>query len=221
MSGCWRRVRWIATVLLVTGLAGCTDSLTVWPVAGTLRSDTAVDVPSLDGHWRMAGEGKDGPTLDVEQVPGERGVCRAGRVTYREDGNVTEVGDQTCFVDIAGYMLAEVRSVEPKAGFYRQYLVRLQSERIEVCTGFPVWVLLLELQKDGPVGFALDTLDYTLREQESGDLMVIISKPQPMRDFLATALPEAAAACDLNDQGIAWVAFERAEEEADADASEP
>jgi hypothetical protein len=162
----------------------------------------------------LAGEDEDGPILDVQQVPGDRGICRAGMVTYTESGNVTQVGDQTCFIDVAGYTVAEVRSVEPKAGFYRQYLVRLQADRIEVCTGLPVWVLLLELERGGRAGFSLDALDYTLRDQESGDLLVFISKPVPLLEFLATALPEAAAACDLNDQDIEWIAFERAEEEA-------
>jgi hypothetical protein len=221
MIRCRRLVTWIATMLLATGLAGCTDALTVWPVAGAVRGNAPVEVPSLSGRWRLAGEDEDGPILDVKQVPGDRGICRAGMVTYTESGNVTQVGDETCFLDIAGYTVAEVRSVEPKAGFYRQYLVRLQSERIEVCTGFPVWVLLLELQKGGGAGFALESLDYTLRERESGDLMVFISRPVPMLEFLATALPEAAAACDQNDEGVAWIAFERAEEENDGEQPAP
>lgn len=216
-----RWATWVATVLLAAGLAGCTDALTVWPVAAGARGDAAVDVPPLAGRWRAIDAGEDGPTLDVEQVPGERGTCRGGMVTYTEDGNATRIGDQTCFIDLAGYLVAEVRSVEPIASFYRQYLVKLQADRIEVCTGLPVWVLLAELQKEGGAGFTLESLDYTLRERESGDLMVFISRPQAMREFLAVALPEAAAACDRNEEGFVWIAFERVEPDTAAESTVP
>jgi len=198
-----------ATCLLAGGLAGCTDAITVWPVAQGVSVD-GVDVPPLAGHWRVAGGGADAPTLDVGHVPGERGQCRGGRVTYTENGNVSELGDQTCFIDIGGSLVAELRSVAPMAGFYRQYLVRADTERIEVCTGLPVWVIFAELQK-GPVGFALDTLQYTVRDQEIGDLMVFISRPQPLREFLEIALPEAVALCDRAADDFKWIAFERYE----------
>jgi hypothetical protein len=206
-----RRNAWFAIVLLVAGLAGCTDAITVWPVAGGAYDASVPHVPPVAGHWRVAGDDTDGPTLEVGHVPGDQASCRGGMVVYTESGNVTNVGDQTCFVDIDGSLVAEVRTVEPMARFYRQYLVRIEPDRIEVCTGLPVWVVLDELRKDSPVSYALDTLDYTVREQESGDLMVFISKPQPMREFLATALPEAAAACDRGANDFEWIAFERYE----------
>lgn len=206
-----RLLPWAATILLATGLAGCTDAITVWPVAAGVEGSAAVDVPPLAGHWRALEAGEGGPTLDVGHVPGEHGTCRGGMVSFTDSGEVTEIGDQTCFIDLAGNLLAEVRSVAPMAGFYRQYLVRIETDRIEVCTGLPVWVVLAKLQKEGPVGFDLDTLDHTVREQQAGDLMVFIAQPEPMREFLATALPEAAALCDRGDDDITWIAFERYE----------
>lgn len=205
---CWP-VLLLATCLLAGGLAGCTDAITVWPVAKGVRTD--VDVPPLAGHWRVAGTGAGAPTLEVGHVPGERGQCRGGRVAYTEDGNVSELGDQTCFVNIGGSLLAELRSVTPLAGFYRQYLVRIDTDRIEVCTGLPVWAIFSALQEQGPVGFSLDTLQYTVRDQETGDLMVFISRPQPLREFLEIALPEAVALCDRADNDLTWIPFERYE----------
>ena len=216
MNPCPRRKHWLAIVLAVAGLAGCTDAITVWPVAGGAHGTSVPNVPPVAGHWRVAGDDADGPTLDVGHVPGDGAQCRGGMVVYTESGNVTNLGDQTCFVDIEGSLLAEVRTVEPMARFYRQYLVRIEPERIELCTGLPVWVVLDELKKKSPVGYALDTLDYTVREQESGDLMVFISKPGPMREFLATALPEMAAACDRGAEGFEWVAFEPFEPDAES-----
>jgi hypothetical protein len=204
------------TCLLAGGLAGCTDAVTVWPIAQGVPLD-GVEVPPLAGHWRVAGEGEGAPTLEVGHVPGERSQCRGGRVTYTEGGDVSELGDQTCFVDLGGSLVAELRSVAPMAGFYRQYLVRVDSDRIEVCVGLPVWVILAELQK-GPVGFSLDTLQYTVRDQETGDLMVFISRPEPLREFLEIALPEAVARCDRADDDFKWIAFERYEPEEPAAA---
>jgi hypothetical protein len=91
--------------------------------------------------------------------------------------------------------------------------VRIQSDRIEVCGGLPVWVLLKELKDDGPVGYSFDSLQYTVREQEKGDLMVIISPPDAMRDFLEIALPELGSACDLGDRKFTWAPFERMPDE--------
>lgn len=159
-------------------------------------------------------------TLEIGHVPGEHGTCRGGMVTYTETGNVTELGDQTCFIDLDGNLVAEMRSVAPMAGFFRQYLVRIEADRIEVCTGLTVWAVLAEMAKDQPVGYSLDTIEHTVREQESGDLMVIIARPGPMREFLATALPELVAACDQSHNNLDWVAFERYEPDAEPAATE-
>jgi hypothetical protein len=215
-----RHTLWVVTLLAAAGLGGCTDAITVWPVAAGVQGAATLDVPAVAGHWRVAGEGPDGPTLDVGHVPGERGRCRGGMVTYTESGNVTELGDQTCFIDLDGNLVAEMRSVAPMAGFFRQYLVRIEADRIEVCTGFTVWAVLAEMAKDQPVGYALDTIEHTVREQEAGDLMVIIARPEPMREFLATALPELVAACDQNHNNLGWVAFERYEPDAEPAATE-
>lgn len=215
-----RRILWAATLLAAAGLGGCTDAITVWPVAAGVQGTAKVDVPAVAGHWRMTGEGPDGPTLEVGHVPNERGTCRGGMVTYTETGNVTELGDQTCFIDLDGNLVAELRSVAPMAGFFRQYLVRIEADRIEVCTGLTLWAVLAAMAEDQPVGYALDTIEHTVREQESGDLMVIIARPGPMREFLATALPEMAAACDQKQNDVGWAAFERYDPDAEPAASE-
>ena len=212
-----RQVLWATTLLAAAGLGGCTDAITVWPVAAGVQGTTKIDVPAVAGHWRVTGEGPDGPTLDVGHVPGEHGTCRGGTVTYTETGNVTELGDQTCFIDLDGNLVAEIRSVTPLAGFYRQYLVRIGTDRIEVCTGLTVWAVLRAMAEDQPVGYSLDTIEHTVRDQEAGDLMVIIERPEPMRRFLASALPELAAACDQNRNDLGWKAFERYEPEPEAE----
>jgi hypothetical protein len=100
---------------------------------------------------------------------------------------------------------------------HRQYLVRIGDDRIETCSLWPVWVLLDELSKDGPTGYALDTLQYTVREKGESGLMVFISKPEEMRDFLEVALPELASACDQGDGGFEWIEFERAPPQPEAE----
>ena len=207
------RRAWIlsATVVAIAiGLTGCTDAITVHSLVQD--SQEAPDVPAVDGRWRLAFDEDDASILVVEHQPGDKGQCRAGTVTYIEGGDSTEYGDKVCFIDLNGQLLAEFHTTKP-ADFYRQYLVRIQSDRIEVCVGLPVWVSLKELQKKRPTGYSFDSLQYTMREQEKGDLMVIISKPAEMRAFLETALPELGSACDLNDNDFKWAPFERLPEE--------
>jgi hypothetical protein len=207
------RRAWIlaGTVAAITiGLAGCADAITVHSIAK--GSQETPDVPAVDGRWRLATDENDASILVVDHRPGDKGQCRAGKVTYIEDSETNEAGDEVCFIELNGQLLAEFHTTKP-ADFYRQYLVRIQSDRIEVCGGLPVWVLLQELQDDGPTGYSLDTLQYTVRGQEKGDLMVIISKPDEMRAFLEMALPELGSACDLGDRKFVWAQFERTPDE--------
>lgn len=209
------RRAWIfpaALAAIAIGLTGCADAITVHSIAKD--SGDRVDVPTVDGRWRLATDEDDVALLVVEHRPGDEGQCRAGKVTYVENGDSTEYGDEVCFVELNGQLLAEFHTTQP-ADFYRQYLVRIQSDRIEVCGGLPVWVLLKELKNDRPTGYSFDSLQYTVRLQEKGDLMVIISPPDEMLAFLEIALPELGSACDLGDRDFKWSPFERlpAEEE--------
>ena len=191
---------------IAIGLAGCGDAITVHSIAK--GSQETPDVPAVDGRWRLATDEDDASILVVEHQPGDKGQCRAGTVTYIESGESDEAGDEVCFIDLNGQLLAEFRTTKP-ADFYRQYLVRIQAERIELCGGFPVWVMLKEPQADRPTGYSFDSLQYTVRAKDMADLMVIISKPEEMRAFLEIALPELGSACDLGDHDFKWLLFER------------
>jgi len=200
------RLATVPAVLFVVGaLAGCSgerDAATDPP-----RTTTTVDRVAPSGPSTTAGG------ADAEE-PGLPGLWLVG-----PDGLTTEAGDEVCFVELNGQLVAEFRTTAPLAGFYRQYLVRIASDRIELCGGLPIWVMLAELKQDRPTGYSFDSLQHTVREQESGDLMVVISKPAEMREFLETALPELGAACDLGGENFKWGAFDRApQEEADAEA---
>ena len=60
----------------------------------------------------------------------------------------------------------------------------------------------------------------TYRPMGESGLMVFISKPKEMRDFLEVALPELASACDQGDGGFEWIEFERAPPEPEAEEAE-
>jgi hypothetical protein len=199
------------------GLTGCGDAITVHSLAKGVRAD--LEVPAVAGRWQLANGESGAPLLIVDHRPDDTGLCRAGLVRYIENGETREVGDEVCFVELNGQLIAEFRTTAPLADFYRQYLVRITRERIELCGGLPVWVMLSELRNDRPTGYSFDSLQYTVRAQESGDLMVLISKPAEMREFLETALPELGAACDLGGENFKWTPFERVpQEQADAEA---
>ncbi len=217
MSGRCGRTLAAMFVVASVGLTGCGDAITVHSLAKGVRAD--LEVPAVAGRWQLANGESGAPLLIVDHRPDDTGLCRAGLVRYIENGETREVGDEVCFVELNGQLIAEFRTTAPLADFYRQYLVRITRERIELCGGLPVWVMLSELRNDRPTGYSFDSLQYTVRAQESGDLMVLISKPAEMRQFLETALPELGAACDLGGENFKWTPFERAsQEEADAEA---
>jgi hypothetical protein len=203
----------------LAGLAGCGDAITVHALAKGVRAD--LEVPSVAGHWQLANGESDGARLIVDHRADDTGLCRAGLVSFIENGEITEAGDEVCFVELSGLLVAEFRTTAPLKGFYRQYLVRINSEKIELCGGVPVWIMLSELTNDRPTGYSLDSLQHTVRVQESGDLMVVISGPTEMREFLEIALPELGAACDRGGENFKWTPFEPAlQEEAEAAAGD-
>lgn len=217
---------WIAgfpvTLAAVALLAGCGDAITVHSVV--LHDDPAPEVPSLVGRWQPARSGGGDGFLEIEGNPEDLGRCREGTGRY-SSGSEEFSAKQVCFVDLDGYLIAEIETAPPTEGFYRQYLVRIEEDRLEVCGEWPVWVMFQGLANEHPVGYSLDALKYTTRESEFYELMVLISKPEELREFLRSALPELAAACDTHTSSeIAWAAFERVteedEESADDEAAE-
>lgn len=214
----WRRIHRVAMALLtVASLAGCTDAITIHPIASYRDPDP--HVPPVVGRWVADVDGSKA-TLQVEGNPEDRGRCRELSVHYQEGrDDVTLVGNEVCFVEIDGNVVAEVRVGEPYE-VYRQYLVRVSEDRIQTCSLWPVWVLLDELSSSGPTGYALDTLQYTVRERGDNELMVFISKPKELREFLEVALPELVSACDNSDGGVAWISFERAPPDEESEVPE-
>lgn len=213
----WRLRRLWLGLLLVTaaGLAGCVDAVTVHPVV--TAETKAPDVPDVTGMWMAIGDDPDAEDyapLEIGGNPADHRQCRKGHVAVRGK-DATDVGDDVCFVELGGQLVAELKTPEPYT-FYRQFLVRVEADRIAVCGGVPIWVLLRELQDRTATGYSLDTLQYTIRESREFDLMVFISKPAELREFLELALPELASACDRGQiegksaEMFTWTEFERA-----------
>jgi hypothetical protein len=218
----WRGRRLVWGCLLVTaaGLAGCTDAVTVHPLVTAETRDP--DVPSITGTWIAgadAGSGKDIedlPTLEIEGNEADLRQCRKGRIVFHEGSDTSDVGQDVCFVDINGHLIAEVQTPAPYV-FYRQFLVRVDRDAIAVCGALPVWVLLQDIQDSSVTGYSLESLPFTVRKRNDDDLMVFISKSRELRDFLELALPELASVCDRAEAAgkrdfddFTWVVFERA-----------
>jgi hypothetical protein len=172
------------------------------------------------GKWIWRDDTGSTSVLTVEGNPDDGAPCRDGLVAFSDSGEVTDIGDGACFVELNGHLVAELRTPAPYV-FYRQYLVRIDDESIEVCGGLPVWVMLAGLAEDHPTGYSLQALDYAFRKGTGGDapdLMVFTSKASQLREFLEMALPELASACDTRSgKEFRWIRFERmTEEEAQA-----
>jgi hypothetical protein len=149
-------------------------------------------------------------TLTVDGPADDVGQCRDGAGRFDAGGDVAEAS-VVCFVDIDGYLVAEVESATPTEGFYRQFLVRFDGEdRFEVCGESTIWPLLRQLAAEHAVGYSLDALQHTTREKQYQVLMVFIALPAEMREFLASALPELAAACDSGaGPEFSWVPYDK------------
>jgi hypothetical protein len=202
--------------------------LTVHPIV--TYAAKAPDVPVLNGTWIARGDESDGMviTLDISVNETGLGQCRPGRVTLTLDAESVYEGDDLCFFEFNGHLVAETKTPPPLV-FYRQFLVRAEQDRLAVCGMLPVWVLLRELQEQGTTGYSLETLQYTVREDKLDDLTVVISEPSDMRAFLELALPELAGACDsgaaagkpISENILTWVRFEPAPpEDAEGDVAE-
>lgn len=218
MSAPSRAAGFPATLAAVALLAGCADAITVHSVV--LHDDPVPEVPSLVGRWQPARSGGGGGFLEIEGNPEDLGRCREGTGRY-VSGSDEFSATRVCVVELDGYLVAEIETAPPTEGFYRQYLVRIDKDRLEVCGEWPVWVMFRALAEEQPVGYSLDALRYTIREEHWYSLMVLISRPEEQREFLRTALPELAAACDTHASSeIAWAAFERVTEEDEESADE-
>lgn len=217
----WRRRLILLTLVLsaASALGGCGDALTVHRVASAL--DAAPDVPSIAGHWIVRNDDGEPTVLQIDGADVRGARCREARVTYLEDGDTMELGDEVCFVEFNGHLVAELRSAsDPK--FFRQYLVRITDEKIEVCGAHPIWLMLKALTEDRPTGYSLDSLAFTSRDEgDESELLVLVSDRREMREFLELALPELAAACDSGGEDLfKWFAFEKmSPEEEAADAA--
>lgn len=192
-------------------LAGCADALTVHSIVPD--DDPVPDVPVIAGTWKRAlPDGQ--ATITFDGVADDVGQCREGKGRYQSAEN-DFAATQVCFVEINGYLLAEVASETQSPGFQRQFLVRFDGDdRFEVCGELTLWLLLRNLAEEHAVGYSLDSLQHTTREDGYFVLMVFIAQRKEMREFLASALPELAAACDGGTTTLtAWVPYDRVPED--------
>jgi hypothetical protein len=222
--------RWGAIPFLVVAaasLVGCADAVTVHPTYrySLDEQEHELQVPNVAGRWvarelDAAGAVDDANDDDAVAItiagdPALRGVvCPSASVQIEDSSGTTDVGTLNCFVELGGYLLAELQSPEPLV-LYRQYLVRPGDESFEICGPAPAVLQLYMLEQEQPSGIAMDTLQYTIRSQEFYTLMVVISERDELRNFLAAYLPSLAAACDTAEAGhyeedlYVWRRFER------------
>jgi hypothetical protein len=217
-----RRARWGVLLSVAFSLTACVDAVTVHPVV-TAETE-APDVAPVTGTWIARKDGDEEiARLEIEGNEADRRQCRKGHVEFREGSETTDVGDDVCFVDINGHLVAELQTPPPYV-FYRQFLVRVDTDTIAVCGAAPVWVVLNELQDSTVTGFTLESVQHTVRKRDDDKLMVFIAKSSELREFLELGLPEMASACDSaeaagkNDfDDLTWIVFERAPPEESAE----
>jgi hypothetical protein len=135
--------------------------------------------------------------------------CRNADVSLLGTMSATQetIGDQLCFVPIAGHFLLQIRSAG-QIQLYQQFLFRYDQDSLSVCDA--VWQDLLDWAHEHPTESSVHGLDFGTRRHEWGTEIFIISPADALRPYLEKIVPDLARRCDAGgDLSASWTRFRR------------
>jgi hypothetical protein len=113
---------------------------------------------------------------------------------------------RACLTEVAGHTVVEISTLTTPI-LHLQYLVRLGSAELSACQLLTVWGLAWDLFESEASEARLDGLEYTRREAEKYEQILLISDGEKLRAYLDANLPRIVEACDEGDGK--WEAFKR------------
>ncbi len=213
----------VLSIFVILGLGGCDDGYTIHSIYQV--SPGTSSVPDVAGLWQSSDPGWHGSVLQIAAQDYDVGHCRVADIRILDMHSIEDdavIGDEMCFVPIAGHMIMQVRTTG-QARLYEDFLVKIDQASITTCGS--IWAQLIALRRDYPTQFSMEGLEYTIRGQFFGNEMIVTSPTDQLRAYLEVTVPKIARMCDEgNEEGPGWTRLERLTSvrvEDDAEGSSP
>jgi hypothetical protein len=203
---------------MLLGLAGCAidSAYTIHSIAEP--SDGPSTVPDISGLWVPSRPDLAGLVLRVAAEDYDTARCRNADIrmlsAYTNEEDL--IGDQICFVPVAGHLVAQLR-LTGQVQFYQQVLFKFDQQSISYCE--KIWTDLRKWYEEHPGASAAQGLEFAGRERKVwswfGDDTVtdlfVTSSRDAMLDYFESSLPAVRKACDeLDEEGYSgWITFTR------------
>jgi len=198
-------VLWIFAIL---GLYGCDDGYTIHSIYQPTPGSSTV--PDVAGLWQSSDAQWNDGVLQIAAEDYDVGHCRLADIRIldmKSSGEDWVIGDEICFVPIAGYMIMQVRTTG-KVRLYEDFLVKIDQDSITTCGS--IWTQLMALKRDHPEQFSMEGLEYTMRGEFLGNEMIVTSSTEAIRAYLEGNLSKIARTCEEGDEKVQhWVTLKR------------
>ena len=199
----------VLSLFTILGLCGCDDGYTIHSLYQATPGTSSV--PDVTGLWQSSDPGWHDTVLQIAAEDYDVGHCRVADIRILDMRSIEDdavVGDEICFVPIAGHTIMQVRGTG-EARLYQHFLVKIDQDSITTCGS--IWGQLMTLNRHHPTQFSMEGLEYTIRSSPfSGNEMIITSPTDELRAYLEVHLPNIARTCDEEDEeGQHWARLER------------
>ena len=211
-----RHCRAALGLFMVFALAGCDSVYTIHSIAAP--SDGPSTVPDISGLWVPSDPELAGLVLRITAEDYDTGYCRDVdiRVLSAYSSEDRPIGDEICFVPVAGHLVAQLRPTG-QVQLYQQALFKYDRQSMSFCE--EIWTDLRKWSVDHPEASAVHGLEFARRDREVWfffgkdtvtDLFITSSRSAILKYF-ETRLPEVPKACDaLDDKGHSgWITYVR------------
>ena len=199
----------VLSIFMSLLLCGCDDGYTIHSIYQPTPGSSTV--PDVAGLWQLSDPGWSDTVLQIAAEDYDVGHCRFADIrilNMKSNEDDWVIGDEMCFVPIAGHMIMQVRT-NGKVRLYEDFLVKIDQDSITTCGS--IWGQLMTLNRHRPTQFSMEGLEYTIRSSPfSGNEMIITSPTDELRAYLEANLPKIARTCEEGDEKLQhWVTLKR------------
>ena len=199
----------VLTIVMILGLAGCDEGYTVYSIYQPTPG--ASSVPDVTGLWQSSDPGWHDTVLQIAAKEYDVGHCRSADIRIldlRSNEDDWLIGDEICFVPIAGHMIMQVRTTG-EVQLYQHFLVKIDQQSIASCGS--IWARLIKLNRDHPARVSMEGLEYTIRSDlPRGNEMIVTAPTDELRAYLEVNVPKLARLCDEGvEEGPRWSSLKR------------
>ncbi len=183
----------VLLIAVVLGLVGCDSVYTIHSIYEPSAEPSSV--PDVSGLWAEGDTDFTGLVLRISAEDYDIGHCRNAdmRLLLANVGEEDPIGDQICFVPVAGHLVAQLRTTG-QVQLYEQRLFKFDQQSMSFCDA--IWADLLEWSEEHPQASAAHGLEFARRGWEDGTQLFVTSSAEVLRTYLEARLLAVAKACD-------------------------